>query len=96
MTYSNAARTNLVYLPCCFGEFSECKDKGKGCIHKGQCKDDEYKDLYPVPSHGSLICTWADCPKSENGHGICNISPIIFCNEMMATGGRGCYRGFQR
>ena len=50
----------------------------------------------PVPSNGSLICTWTDCPKSNNGYGICNVCPLIFCNEMMGPGGRGCYRGFVR
>jgi hypothetical protein len=65
MNDSNAARTNLVYLPCCFGEFSECRDKGKGCIHKNNCRADENSEMYPIPSNGSLICTFADCPERK-------------------------------
>jgi hypothetical protein len=32
-----STRTNLVYLPCCYGDF-DCHDQGKGCIHKRDCK----------------------------------------------------------
>jgi hypothetical protein len=35
--HADAGRTNLLYLPCCHGEF-DCHDKGKGCIHKKSCK----------------------------------------------------------
>jgi hypothetical protein len=33
----DAARTNLKYPPCCYGEF-DCIDEGKRCIHKNNCK----------------------------------------------------------
>jgi len=46
MTNKNSGRTNLIYLPCCYGEFSECKDKGKECIHKEKCKLDEESHSY--------------------------------------------------
>jgi hypothetical protein len=38
MSKIDAARTNLKYPPCCYGEF-DCIDKGKGCVHKNNCKN---------------------------------------------------------
>jgi hypothetical protein len=38
MTERDGCRTNIKYLPCCYGEF-DCHDKGKDCIHKKSCEE---------------------------------------------------------
>jgi hypothetical protein len=56
---------------------------------------------YPKPSHGSVICTFADCPdilvdacKQESHVGEKGIYRPIWCDDLLSLG--FCPRGFAR
>ena len=66
-------------------------------------------DKHPVPSHGSLICTFADCPDRwwEQEYSIIHLRDLYSCQmgyldtgcvylcEKLVSEGK-CPRGFQR